>query len=39
MANAPKRLQTVFKDVMARADNEMLEKFLPNFPEWSLRQR
>jgi hypothetical protein len=39
MANAPKRLQIAFEDVMARADNEMQEKYLADFPEWSLRMR
>jgi hypothetical protein len=39
LANAPKRLQMLFQDVMERADNLMLEQFLADFADWSLRQR
>ena len=39
MAKAPKRLQTVFQDVMERADDAMLEPFLASFPDWSLARR
>ncbi len=39
MAAAPKRLQTLFQDVMERADNVMLENFLAEFPDWALRKR
>jgi hypothetical protein len=39
MAAAPKRLQVLFQDVMERADNGMLEKFLAGFPDWALHVR
>ncbi len=39
MAAAPKRLQTLFQDVMERADDGMLELYLAEFAEWALRQR
>lgn len=39
VAAAPKRLQTLFQDVMERADNVMLEQFLAEFPDWALRAR
>ncbi len=35
LAEAPKRLQTIFQDVVEWADNETLEEF----PEWALRRR
>ncbi len=39
MATAPKRLQTLMQDVVERADNEMLEKFLAEFANWALHAR
>ncbi len=39
MATAPKRLQTLMQDVVERADNEMLEKFLAEFANWALHVR
>ncbi len=38
-AAAPKRLQTLIQDTLERADDDMLEKFLAEFPAWSLSQR
>ncbi len=39
MADAPKRLQTVFQDVVERANNTQLELFMAGFADWALRQR
>jgi hypothetical protein len=38
-AAADKRLQVLIQDVLERADDGMLEKFLAHFPSWSLEQR
>jgi hypothetical protein len=37
MAAAPQRLQTVFQDVVERADDSTLEQFLASFAEWKVR--
>ena len=39
MAKAPKSVQIKFQDVMERADDQMLAKFLDEFPTWALSQR
>ena len=38
-AAAPRRLQTVFQDVVERTEDETLELFFASFPDWCVDQR
>ncbi len=39
LAKAPQRLQVLTQDVFERANDAILEQFLAEFPDWSLRRR